>query len=102
MRVRGAIDIRTSLMDGRVDHVSCPVEQPQRTRLRLNVAIVIDKDQILSLNEREMEALCTPFRRVRPRSRHIDTYERVDPEAIWPHGILTKGLSTCTSAGNLL
>ena len=57
--MRGAIDVRARSMDRRVYHESCDIEALHRARLRQNIAFVVDKNEVLGLNEREVDALAT-------------------------------------------
>lgn len=54
VRVSGAYDIRARRMNSRVDGKRCPVESGKtRTRLRLNIAMVVDEKKVFGLNQRE-------------------------------------------------
>lgn len=57
VRVRRAEDVRARGVDGGVDHEGCGVEQAQGPGLVLNRAGVVDEQQVLRLDEREVLAL---------------------------------------------
>ena len=59
VRMGSAIDIRTSNMDGGMNHECCRVQEPQRPRLVLYIAMMIDEKEVFGLDEREMFPLGT-------------------------------------------
>lgn len=53
----GAKDVRARGMDGGMDHEGGRVEEPSRAGLVQDISVVVDEQEILGLDEREMQAL---------------------------------------------